>query len=121
MTRPTITGLLISAMFVTTGGAVAGLGITSSGARYAEVLAVAPVQTAHDVPREVCEPATRTAGRPAAKRAPKCRTVYETKQSLVGYDVRYRLGGDVGTVRLDRPPGDRLRFENGEPRLADAG
>jgi uncharacterized protein YcfJ len=107
MNKPLITGLMISAVFVTAGAAVAGLGIADRGPRYADVLGVEPVQTTRVVTRRECTPAR------AASRTSKCRTVHETKRELVGYDVRYRLGRDEGIVRLDRPPGDRLRFQDG--------
>jgi uncharacterized protein YcfJ len=116
MNKPLITGLLISAVFVTTGAAVAGLGIVGPGPRYAEVLEVEAVTTTRRVPREVCETV-----KVKAKRTERCRTEYDYERSLVGYDVKYRLGRDVGTVRMDRrPEGARLRFEDGVPQLAAA-
>jgi uncharacterized protein YcfJ len=116
MNKPLVTGLLISAVFVTTGAAVAGLGIVGPGPRYAEVLDVAAVTTTQRVPREVCA-TVKVKG----KRTERCRTEYRDERSHVGYDVTYRLGRDVGTVRLDRrPEGERLRFENGVPQLAEA-
>jgi uncharacterized protein YcfJ len=116
MNKPLVTGLLISAVFVTTGAAVAGLGIAGSGARYAEVLDVAPVTATRRVPREVCD-TVKVKG----KRTERCRTEYDAERSLVGYDVKYRLGRDFGTVRLDRrPESTRLRVENGVPQLAEA-
>lgn len=108
MNKPLVTGLMISAVFVTAGGAVAGLGF-DHGPRYAKVLDVRPVHTDERVKREVCS------GAAAAKRAAKCRTVSETKRVLVGYDVRYQLGREVGVVRTASLPGDRLRIENGAP------
>jgi uncharacterized protein YcfJ len=115
MNRPLLTGLLISAAFVTTGAAVAGLGIEGSP-RYAHVLDVAPVNDTRRVAHQSCEPV-----KAGTKSRERCRTVYETQRTLVGYDVRYRLGHETGTVRLDRPPGERLRFENGVPQLAESG
>ena len=32
----------------------------------------------------------------------------------VGYDVRYRLDGDVHTVRMEQPPGERLPLLDGQ-------
>lgn len=117
MNKPLVTGLLISAVFVTTGAAVAGLGIVGPGPRYAEVLDVDPVTTTQRVAREVCD-TVKVKG----KRTERCRTEYDARRALVGYDVKYRLGSDVGTVRLHRrPDGDRLRFENGVLQLAEAG
>lgn len=114
MNKRLLTGLTISVAFVTAGAAVAGLGI-EHGPRYAKVLDVEPVRTAERVEREVCDPVR--AG--AAKRAAKCRTVTETKRVLVGYDVRYRLGDEIGTVRTERPPGERLKLERGVPVSPD--
>ena len=115
MNKPLVTGLLISAVFVTTGAAVAGLGVAAPGPRYARVLEVEPVTATRRVPREVC--ATVKAD---GKRRERCRTAYDEQRAVVGYDVTYRLGRDVGTVRLDRrPDGNRLRVEGGVPRLAE--
>src|SRR5690606_34705982 len=38
----------------------------------------------------------------------RCNTVTDTSEKLVGYDVKYQLGEKVGTVRMDRDPGDRI-------------
>ena len=35
----------------------------------------------------------------------QCETVYDTKEKTVGYDVRYRVGESVQTVRMTRDPG----------------
>jgi uncharacterized protein YcfJ len=43
-----------------------------------------------------------------------CETVYDSSENIVGYDVRYRLGDEEGTVRMDRDPGPRIPVENGE-------
>jgi uncharacterized protein YcfJ len=119
MNRSLLTGLLISAAFVSTGAAVAGLGF-EGGPRYAHVLDVAPVSEPQRIAQRRCETLKPT--RRGAKPRERCRTVYETQPTLVGYDVRYRLGSDIGTVRLDRPPmGQRLRFENGVPQVESSG
>jgi uncharacterized protein YcfJ len=116
MNKPLVTGLLISAAFVTTGAAVAGLGVVAPGPRYAEVLEVESVHATRRVPHEVC-----TTAKVDGKRRERCRTAYHEERVAVGYDVTYRLGRDVGTVRLDRrPDGDRLRVEDGVPTLAEA-
>lgn len=44
----------------------------------------------------------------------RCHTVYDSSQKIVGYDVRYRLGDEERTVRMDRDPGKRIPVENGE-------
>ena len=38
----------------------------------------------------------------------RCETVYDNREETVGYDVRYTLDGDEGTVRMDRDPGERI-------------
>ena len=35
----------------------------------------------------------------------RCRTVYDSAEKPDGYEVRYRLGGQEGTVRMDHAPG----------------
>jgi uncharacterized protein YcfJ len=35
----------------------------------------------------------------------RCETVYDTKEKTVGWDVRYRIGEQVQTVRMDSDPG----------------
>jgi len=47
-----------------------------------------------------------------------CETVYDSKDNVVGYDVRYKLGDQEGTVRMDRDPGSRIPVENGELVIA---
>jgi uncharacterized protein YcfJ len=43
----------------------------------------------------------------------RCETVTDSKEKLVGYDVRYRLDGKEGTVRMKRKPGDRIPVKDG--------
>lgn len=44
----------------------------------------------------------------------RCRTVDDSKQEVVGYDVRYKLGDTVDVVRMkDRPAGDRIPVKDG--------
>jgi uncharacterized protein YcfJ len=43
----------------------------------------------------------------------KCSTVTDTSEKLAGYDVQYRLDGKVGTVRMERDPGNRIPVEDG--------
>lgn len=38
----------------------------------------------------------------------RCNTVTDTSEKLVGYDVKYHLGEQVGQVRMDRDPGARI-------------
>jgi uncharacterized protein YcfJ len=47
-----------------------------------------------------------------------CSTVYDSSEKIIGYDVRYRLRDQEGTVRMDRDPGERLPVdENGELQI----
>jgi uncharacterized protein YcfJ len=50
-----------------------------------------------------------------------CETVYDSSENIVGYDVRYRLGDEEGTVRMDRDPGPRIPVENGELQISSLG
>jgi len=44
----------------------------------------------------------------------RCRTVTDSNQKIIGYDVTYRIGDQESTVRMDKKPGDRIPVENGE-------
>ena len=48
----------------------------------------------------------------------RCETVYDSKEKIVGYDVRYRLGEEESTIRMDRDPGPRIPVENGQLQTA---
>jgi uncharacterized protein YcfJ len=48
----------------------------------------------------------------------RCRTVYDSAERPDGYQVRYRLAGQEGTVRTDRAPGASIPVENGQLVLA---
>jgi uncharacterized protein YcfJ len=43
-----------------------------------------------------------------------CRTVYDTREKTIGYDVAYELDGERGTVRMDHDPGDAIPVRDGE-------
>lgn len=45
----------------------------------------------------------------------RCETVYDSSEKIVGYDVRYRLGEQEETIRMDHDPGPRIPVENGQP------
>lgn len=49
----------------------------------------------------------------------QCRTVYVKTRRPNGYEVRYRLDGRLGTVRMSHDPGQRIPVRNG--RLAISG
>lgn len=44
----------------------------------------------------------------------RCRTVYDSAETPDGYEVRYSLDGQEGTVRTDRAPGRTIPVENGQ-------
>lgn len=44
----------------------------------------------------------------------QCKTVYDTSQRTVGYDVTYRLEGKEASVRMDHRPGDRIPLKDGQ-------
>ncbi|HUH92169.1 MAG TPA: glycine zipper 2TM domain-containing protein [Casimicrobiaceae bacterium] len=44
----------------------------------------------------------------------RCKTVNDTTQKLVGYDVTYRLEGKEGTLRMSSKPGPTLPVKDGQ-------
>lgn len=44
----------------------------------------------------------------------RCNTVTESHDKIVGYDVKYDLGGEIGQVRMDRDPGTKIPFREGQ-------
>jgi uncharacterized protein YcfJ len=50
----------------------------------------------------------------------KCDTVYDSSEKRAGYSVRYRLGTEEATVKMDHDPGDRIPVRDGHLDL-DAG
>lgn len=44
----------------------------------------------------------------------RCRTTYRSESRPNGYQVRYRLGDEVGTVHMDRDPGERIPVKDGK-------
>ena len=50
----------------------------------------------------------------------RCSTAYDSSEEVVGYDVKYRLDGKDGRVRMDRDPGSRIALnEAGELVLGE--
>jgi len=49
-----------------------------------------------------------------------CQTVTDSEEKLIGYDVEYRLGDRVASVRMTELPGDRIPVENGQLVLTQA-
>ena len=43
----------------------------------------------------------------------RCHTVQDSKHEVVGYDVRYKLGGKVDVVRMKEAPGARIPVRDG--------
>lgn len=167
MDRSMIVGLIVGAVIVTAGGAIA---MRSHGDRYAEVLDVKTVTKTVNTPRQVCEDQVVTRQKPVKDEhqvtgtvigavvggvlghqvgggrgkdvatvagaaaggyagnktqehiqknntyqttEQQCRTVYDSKQETVGYDVRYRLNDKESTVRMDHDPGERIPVKDG--------
>lgn len=48
----------------------------------------------------------------------RCKTTYETREDITGYDVVYRLEDKESSVRLDYDPGNKIPVENGQLVLA---
>ncbi len=44
----------------------------------------------------------------------RCSTVNDSKDQVVGYDVKYLLDGKIGQVRMDHEPGKQLEVKNGQ-------
>ncbi len=50
----------------------------------------------------------------------RCKTVTKSREETVGYDVQYRLDGQVATVRMDTPPSsDRIPVKDGQLQLSE--
>lgn len=43
----------------------------------------------------------------------KCSTVYDTSEKRTGYEVRYRLGGQESSVKMNHEPGERIPVRDG--------
>jgi uncharacterized protein YcfJ len=48
----------------------------------------------------------------------RCKTVNETSEKLLGYDVSYRLDGKDGTVRMSYDPGKQIPVKDGQLVIA---
>ena len=44
----------------------------------------------------------------------RCKTVYDTSQKIIGYDVKYQLGKQTDQVRMDYDPGKRIPVKDGQ-------
>ena len=43
----------------------------------------------------------------------RCKTVYDTGEKIVGYNVSYTIAGEPGKVRMDHDPGATIPIRNG--------
>ncbi|AQT61610.1 hypothetical protein CBP51_13145 [Cellvibrio mixtus] len=50
----------------------------------------------------------------------RCKTVYDSREDITGYDVTYRLQDKESSLRLDYDPGSRIPVENGKLVLNQA-
>jgi uncharacterized protein YcfJ len=48
----------------------------------------------------------------------RCKTVHDTSEKRLGFDVTYRLAGKQGQVRMDHHPGTRIPVKDGQLDLA---
>src|SRR5467141_138850 len=51
---------------------------------------------------------------------PRCETVYDKSEKQIGYSVRYRLGNEERTIKMNHDPGDRIPVRDGQLVLDDA-
>jgi uncharacterized protein YcfJ len=51
----------------------------------------------------------------------RCKTVTDTQEKVSGYEVRYRLEGKEGSVRMDHEPGDTIPVRDGQLVLNEEG
>jgi uncharacterized protein YcfJ len=59
-------------------------------------------------------------GKTVSETETQCRTVYDSSEKVIGYDVKYRLGSATDVVRMDHDPGDRIPVADGELVLTKA-
>src|SRR6266446_3849543 len=50
----------------------------------------------------------------------RCQTVYDKSEKQIGYSVRYRLGNEERTIKMNHDPGDRIPVRDGQLVLDDA-
>ena len=177
MNKSMLSGIVIGAVLVTAGGAIAGYNALSDKTpTHADVLDVVELTNSEQIPREVCEQVTVTRQKPSKDQhqiagsvagavvggllgnqvgggtgkkiatvagaaaggyagnktqermqqgntytttEQRCETVYDSKESVVGYQVEYRIGERTGSVRMDNQPGDKIPLQDGELVLAN--
>jgi uncharacterized protein YcfJ len=50
----------------------------------------------------------------------ECKTVAESSDRVIGYDVQYVYNGVTRTTRMDHDPGNRVQVQEGVPAVSDA-
>ncbi|WP_339487513.1 glycine zipper 2TM domain-containing protein [Pseudomonas sp. EL_65y_Pfl2_R95] len=50
----------------------------------------------------------------------RCKTVNDTHEEVVGYNVKYELDGKVSQVRMAEDPGSRIPVKDGKLQLSEA-
>jgi len=52
----------------------------------------------------------------------RCETVQDKHEKTIGYDVKYKIKDEVGSIRMDREPGDKIPLDKeGQLVLNDGG
>ncbi len=96
-----------------TGAVVGGvLGHQVGGGRGKDLATVAGAVGGAYAGRKVQEKQQQKKAQPKVEK--RCETVTDAKESIVGYDVKYRLDGKEGTVRMKNRPGDRIPVKDGK-------
>lgn len=49
----------------------------------------------------------------------QCKTLYDTAEKTLGYDVTYKIGDQEGKVRLGKAPGERIPLDNNGRLITD--
>ena len=117
MNKSLIIGIVLGVLVVTSGGLLAGFDLFDRRPQFAQVVDVDPVAENVRTPREVCADSAVTRQEPLKDGEPipetACNIVYDSSERIVGYDVRYRLGNEEGTVRISNYPGPRIKVKDG--------
>jgi uncharacterized protein YcfJ len=120
MNKLLVRGLVASAVMATAGVALAGYTLRERQSDYAQVVEVKAVEKTIRTPRQEChddaliQQKHMQDGRTAATAKPRCETVYDTHIERMGYDVRYRIRGQEGKVRMGHDPGKRIPLRSGQ-------
>lgn len=60
-------------------------------------------------------------GNASTRNEQRCETVYDSHDRQAGFNVRYRLGEEEGSVQMDRHPGERIPVQDGQLVLEQRG